>query len=80
MSGFIFFLVGWKLKGENEDGEAVARGENEKRGGNVLYRLNGGESGNRKPGGKPGCDKRGNGEKVNEQIHSGKGGEALRWG
>jgi hypothetical protein len=69
-----------KLKRENENGEAVARCKNEKGGGNVLHRLNGGKSGNRKASGKPGRDKRGNGEKVNEQIHSGKGGEALRWG
>jgi hypothetical protein len=81
MSGFMFFFWwGWKLKGENKDSEAVARCENEKRGGNVLHRLNGGESGNRKPSGNRRCDKRGNGEKVNEKIHSGKGGEALRWG
>jgi hypothetical protein len=76
----LIFWGGVKLEGENEDGEAVARDENEKGGGNVLYRLNGGKGGNRKASGKPGCDKRGNGEKVNEQIHSGKGGEALRWG
>ena len=66
------FLWGGKLQRKNEDGEAVARGENEKGGGNVLHRLKGGESGKGKRGGKPGSRKRGNGEKANEEIQGGK--------